>query len=373
MSEILNEIMRPIRCAALLLVPLGLGCTGDRVGPDQAPLCVAAAFDTGEPARVMAVMHGPEDDAAIIVGDAPLVDGRGCVTLRPPPPAWIASLTTAPQPFEPPHAVGVLDPVLDAQGNARPFDFEGVLIDLAVYVDGDGSGSFEAPDAAGVGPDRLLTRLSASDWARLPIWFSAMRRQLDLTPDPVLPPVLATLAPGHQPFAVTAFADAPRAWRGADEPLLEPWPAELTLPPTAAGTWCDIGSAWPRCRAVDDRGAFVEARLVDPRVPAEQVTRPADGFDPVVPLPPADAPVEATVQARQCADVGPYRVARERTFVPRQEEASCVCTVYVRTRWVIALADDPPEWLVCGGRPLSAGAGAALAAEAGLARQATRR
>ena len=342
------------------------GC-GDVVGPDRTRLCVEPAFEAGEGARIMAVYHARDEDP-VLIDDVAVVDGRGCLTLRPPPDEWFEAVALDQFSGRGTHEVRAVDEGLVSLRGGEPFKLSvyGVLIDLAVYTDGDRSGDFQAPDAAGEGPDQLLTRLSASARAQLPIWLGELTDQMQFTPPELLPLLLDHLAPGNQPFAVTKPVDAPRAWRGADKADLITWPSIFKLPPTATGTWCDIGSAWPRCRSVTDEGAYATARLVDPRVPAAAVSLPITGFDPGVPLPPGDAPVSAQVEARQCADVGAYRVARERTIVPRQDPESCVCNVYVRTRYVIALADDPPEWLSCVGRPLSPGAGAALAAEVGL-------
>lgn len=350
---------------ALLSTALLAGC-GDAVGLDQTPFCVEPAFEIGEGARVMAVYHATDEDP-VVIDDVALVDGRGCLTLRPPPAAWFAAVVSDPINRPGVHEVRVTDATILTLGG-RPFSvpYFGVLIDLAVYVDGDGSGDFEAPDATGAGPDQLLMRLSTSARAQLPVWLGELTQQLRRAPVGLLPVLLEQLAPGNQPFAITKPADAPRAWRGADRAELTRWPETFVLPPTAKGTRCDIGSAWPRCRSITDQGAFTTARLVDPRVPPEAVSRPITGFDPIVNLPPGDAPVSPVVEARECADVGAYRVARERTIVPRQDDETCICDVWVRTRWVIALADDPPEWLSCVGRPLTPGAGAALAATAGL-------
>ncbi|MGK0359580.1 MAG: hypothetical protein ACI9U2_001882 [Bradymonadia bacterium] len=356
-----------MRRALLLWVALA-GC-GDAVGPDRATLCVEPAFEMGENARIMAVFHAEDAAQAIepvVIDDVALIDGRGCLSLRPPPAAWFKAAVEEPRLRPGIHEVRVANPVVRDLSAGPPLRYFGVLIDLAVYTDGDRSGAFEPPDAVGVGPDRLRMRLSTSGRAQLPVWLGEIDAQMKATFPEELSGLLDVLAPGNQPFAVSKPADAPRAWRGADRAELTPWAETFVLPPTAARTRCDIGSAWPRCRSIVDQGAFATARLVDPRVPPEAMSRPITGFDPVVNLPPADAPVSPVVEARQCADVGAYRVARERTIVPRQNDETCICDVWVRTRWVIALADDPPEWLSCVGRPMTPGAGAGLAAEAGL-------
>lgn len=354
------------RAATVALCVALLGC-GDEVGPDATALCVEPAFEIGDDARIMAVYHAAEaDEDPVVIDDVPLVDGRGCLTLRPPPSAWFEAVV--PDPVNAPglHRVEVPNQTIPGLTEALPpLRYSGVLIDLAVYADGDASGGFDAPDAAGVGPDRLRMRLSASTRASLPVWIGRLQSQLGADPA-VVSSLFDTLAPGNQPFAVSKPTNAPDAWRGATRAQLTRWPGTFVLPPTAKGTWCDIGSAWPRCRSVTDQRAQATARLVDPRVPAEAMSLPFDGFDPAVNLPPGDAPAPPMVEARQCADVGAYRVARERTIVPRQDPDSCVCHVYVRTRWVVTLADDPPDWLACVGRPLSVSAGAALAAESGL-------
>lgn len=323
------------------------GC-GDEVGSDATHLCVEVAIEAEAPLRLQAVYHAGEAPPEII-DDVAVAEGRACVTLRPPQGA-LHQIT---------HAVPVTFFVFE--GGIDPLTTAAIPIDLGVYEDRDQSGD--------LGPaDRLRAALSQRDRARIPLWISNFEAFFSEQPAWQVATAARILPPDRRPFAFSGRVEPSAAWEARGTLLLRDWPNALQIPPTAAGTACDRAESWPRCRVLTDVPAAASLRLVDPRVDPARLTFEPSGFEPVAPLPPADAPVPTEVIARDCATIDTLLIAREAVTLPRQAPDECECTVWTRTRWVIAPADDPPPWLTCGGRPLEGEAAEALAEEAGLRR-----
>lgn len=334
---------RVILGAALLF----LCACGDDVGSDAAELCVEVALTADAPLRAQAVYHAG-DAPPEVIDDVAIEDGVACLTLRPPSAPAHRMTHTIPVTF-----------FLFEVRALEPLVTDAVPIDIGVYADRDASQSLGAGD-------RMRSILSSQDRARVPLWLDGAETFLDEQPPFQVPEALAKLAPGGRPFAFSGAIETAVPWSGRGTILLRPWPRPLVVPPTAPGTPCDRALSWPRCRVLENVDARATARLVDPRVDPARLTVEASGFDPQVPLPPAEVAVPAEVIARDCATVDDLLVAREVVSLPQQSPDRCECTVWERVRWVIAVADDPPPWLTCGGRPLDGEAADALAEQAGV-------
>lgn len=333
--------------ALMLGGALQTGC-GDDPGADVTTLCAEVPVVSTEALRVQAVYHAG-DALPEVIADVPVVDQRACLSLRPP--AGPLHRVT--------HAREIA--LFIYESGRDPITTLAIPIDLGVYEDLDSSGD--------LGPgDRIRSLLSGGERARVPMWLDDFERYYSLQPTWQISNVSHILAPGARPFAVTGRIDATAAWDGRGIILMRGWPEALTLPPTPPGTACNLAESWPRCRTIEEVPAAATLRLVDPRVDASRITTPISGFDPVASLPPAEEPVPERVSARDCARIDDLLVAREVVRLPRQSAETCVCTLWTRTRWVIAPSADPPPWLSCDGRPLEGEAAEALAEAAGLVR-----
>lgn len=278
-----------------LLLSIALLACGDPAQTETAELCVLS--DAGA-ARAWAGYYlgdaGPQ-----VVDDVPVERGRACLELSPP--------SDVPAPVDEVR----LSPLVEAGT---------VPIEIVVYEDANGSG---APDPG----ERHLQRAQSGGphvhWVRRFDYVLTVAAAYGEAAR-----VTALVAPGNRPFVTTSADDEAQPW------------GPITLPAFETGRQVCYEYVFPRCRTATIANGRVVRRLVDPRVPADDLR-----FEPI-----HDFVSEAPVVAPACALHLDYLVALAvQTTAGPLADTPCGCTLTYVSTYVVARADDPPAWLECTG------------------------
>ncbi len=327
------------------------GCYETSRGVDEATLCVGyeAHARHEAPLRLLALYQRGDGFSPVVqamerINDAPMVDGRACLRLRPPSAGLLAGADSN---------IDLVE-LRFARGEHAP-RFKAWPIELILYEDRNESNGLEAANAGDPRSDEVVWRLGTSRSERLvPLWIRDLEEQVGGLEADELESIYPHLAPGNRPFVLVSEESSILVWPGYQvispaEPVAgsvgrgpTPW-IEVPVGGEALDEpRCNPTALFPGCLAWNHDSVDGEASVrVDPRIPADEVlveaTEPFDG-----PLPPA---------FWYCLRSGPHLLAFTERPLWKVGPEDCLCVRVENVTRVLTLADDPPPWLVCGVSP----------------------